>query len=123
MHNKRLLIVDDQKFSIQLLRDIVGPSNFIVDEALDGATACRKAAEQQPDLILMDLLMPQMSGAEACRRLKQDNATSSIPIVVVTANKDKENLVEAFEAGADPHIHKPFTNHELLARINSNLLQ
>ncbi len=120
---KKILIADDQKFSLQMLRDALIAHGFKVFEAADGASACRQAEEILPDLILMDMIMPGLDGVEACRRIKQNRATSAIPIIMLTANKDKERLVAAFKAGADDYVNKPFASYELLARINSNLLK
>ncbi|GFE57907.1 response regulator [Geobacter sp. AOG1] len=117
----KILIVDDQAFARQLLHDELLAAGMMVEEAADGAAACALAAESRPDLILMDMVMPGLDGIEACRRLKGDPQTASIPVIVLTANKDKDKLVEAFAVGADDYLNKPFVTHELLARINSNL--
>lgn len=117
----KILIVDDQAFARQLLHDELLTAGMMVEEAADGAAACALAAESQPDLILMDMVMPGLDGIEACRRLKGDPQTASIPVIVLTANKEKDKLVDAFAAGADDYLNKPFASHELLARINSNL--
>lgn len=117
----RILIVDDQAFARKLLHDELLSAGMMVEEAADGAAACALAATFQPDLIMMDMVMPGLDGIEACRRLKADPQTSSIPVIVLTANKEKNKLVDAFAAGADDYLNKPFASHELLARINSNL--
>lgn len=121
MDGKRILIVDDQRFALQLLRDALAPTGCTIDEAYDGGMAFDKALEFQPDIILMDILMPGVNGIEACKRLKGDERTRYIPIVMITAKKDKEHLVAAFEAGADDYLTKPFAHFELLIRINSTL--
>ncbi|MBT0653658.1 hybrid sensor histidine kinase/response regulator [Geomobilimonas luticola] len=117
----KILIVDDQAFARQLLHDELLAAGMLVAEAADGAAACALAATFQPDLIMMDMVMPGLDGIEACRRLKADPQTASIPVIVLTANKEKNKLVDAFAAGADDYLNKPFASHELLARINSNL--
>jgi PAS domain S-box-containing protein len=123
MEQKKVLLVDDQRFALQLLRDVLAPSGFLMEEARDGREAFRKALEFQPDIILMDMVMPGLDGVEVCRMLKNDIRTSAIPVIVITANKNKENLVDAFEAGADDYITKPFSFHELRARILSNIIK
>lgn len=123
MRGKKILIVDDQKFAVQMLRDALAPLGFVIEEASDGAAACRLTLEFQPDVILMDLVMPGMDGVETCRKIKQDDRTSATTVLVITANRDKENLVAAFEAGADDYLTKPVSDHELLARIKSNLMK
>ncbi len=117
----RVLIVDDQKFARQVLRDALVPLGYATDEASDGFAACKLAVEQQPDLIFMDLIMPGIDGVEACRRIKRDSRTSSIPVLVVTTTRDRERLDAAFEAGADDYLAKPFSAFELQTRINSLL--
>lgn len=119
--DKTLLIVDDQQFARRLLRDILIPNGYDVQEAGDGASACALIAALMPDLILLDLVMPGMDGIEVCRQIKADPVTAAIPIIVITANTEKELLTEAFAAGADDYLNKPFSSKELLARIRSNL--
>ena len=123
MQAKRVLVVDDQNFAAQVLKDMLERHGFIVDVAHDGFTALARALEAPPDIVLMDLIMPGMDGVETCRRFKQESRTFSIPVIVVTAKKDKENLVSAFEAGAEDYLSKPVEDHELLARIKSNLIK
>ncbi len=119
---RKILIVDDQPFARQLLRDFLVPLGYATDEVPDGFAACQLAAERRPDLILMDLIMPGMDGVEACRRIKGDSRTSSIPVLIVTTARDRERLDAAFEAGADDYLAKPFSAFELQARIKSLLV-
>jgi CheY-like chemotaxis protein len=123
MNAKKILIVDDQKFVRQMIRDILAHYLFIIEEAGDGDTAVTKAQEFVPDIILMDLLMPGVDGVEACRRIKQDSRTAAIPVILLTTTKDKDHLVAAFAAGADDYITKPYSDKELLARIRANLFK
>jgi PAS domain S-box-containing protein len=123
MQAKRVLVVDDQNFAAQVLKDMLERHGFIVDVAHDGFTALACALEASPDIVLLDMIMPGMDGVETCRRFKQESRLFSIPIIVVTAKKDKENLVSAFEAGAEDYLSKPVEDHELLARIKSNLIK
>ena len=119
MQAKRVLVVDDQNFAAHVLKDMLERHGFIVDVAYDGFTALACALETPPDIVLLDMIMPGLDGVETCRRFKQDSRTFSIPVIVVTAKKDKENLVSAFEAGAEDYLSKPVEDHELLARIRS----
>lgn len=123
MKSTKILIVDDQKFALQMLRDTLAPLRYVIEEATDGASAVAKAQEFMPDIILMDLVMQGMDGIEACRRIKQDMRTASIPVIVITASKDKDNLLAAFSAGMDDYITKPFSDKELLSRIHANLFR
>ena len=121
MGRARILIVDDQVYARKVLSDALLPAGFLVQEAVDGEESCSLAATFRPELILMDMIMPGIDGIETCRRLKANPLTASIPVIVLTAVKDKDKLVEAFAAGADDYLSKPFSYHELLARINSTL--
>lgn len=123
MEGKKILLVDDQRFALKLLRDSLVPIGFVVEEAYDGNMAFEKAIEFQPDIILMDVVMPGVDGVEACRRMKEDSRTRAIPVIIVTAKKEEEHLTAAFDAGADDYITKPFARYELRARIKSNLLR
>ena len=123
MQAKRVLVVDDQKIAARLLREMLERHGFVVDVVHDGFKALAQVLETPPDIILLDMIMPGMDGVETCRRFKQDPRTFSIPIIVVTALKDQENLVSAFEAGAEDYLGKPVEDHELLARIKSNLIK
>jgi signal transduction histidine kinase/DNA-binding response OmpR family regulator len=121
MKGKRILIVDDQKFAARLLRDLLVPHGFVVDEAYDGLAAFHFAVKSPPDLILLDLMMPGIDGVETCRKLKREPKTASVPVIVVTAKREKEYLIDAFRVGADDYLCKPVFDHELLARVRANL--
>ncbi|ACM20340.1 response receiver sensor histidine kinase, GAF and PAS domain-containing [Geotalea daltonii FRC-32] len=121
MKATKILIVDDQKYARQMLRDILAPLQFVIEEAGDGREAVMKTMDFRPDIILMDLMMPDMSGIEASRLIKSDLQTASIPILVITASKEKNNLLSAFAEGVDDYITKPFSTNELLARVQANL--
>lgn len=123
MKSKRILIVDDQRYALRLIKDVLIPLGYVVDEANDGPTAYRKAVELEPSLIIMDLVMPGVDGTEACRMIKHDSRTSSIPVIIITSTREKDRLAASFEAGADDYLTRPFSSHELLARINSNLIK
>ena len=123
MQAKRVLVIDDQNFAAQVLKDMLERHGFIVDVAHDGFTALAQALDTPPDIVLLDMIMPGMDGVETCRKFKQEPRTFSIPVIVVTAKKDQGNLVSAFEAGAEDYLSKPVEDHELLARIKSNLIK
>ncbi len=123
MKATKILIVDDQKFALQMLRDTLAPLHYVIEEAANGAAAVSKALEFMPDIILMDLVMPGMDGVEACRIIKQDARTAAIPVIVITASREKDKLLAAFTAGIDDYITKPFSDKELLTRIRANLFR
>jgi adenylate cyclase len=114
----RILAVDDTPQNIRLLEAILSPRGYEIVQATSGPEALVKVTSEQPDLILLDVLMPNMDGYEVCRRLQADPATRLLPVVMITASSDQEK-VKAIEAGADDFIAKPFNPAELLARVGS----
>lgn len=116
-----LLVVDDNPMNVEPLCDLLEAMGYRVATALDGATALQVVEEQQPDLILLDIMMPGMNGYEVCRRLKQNPRSARIPVVFVTALSETEDKVKAIESGGDDFLTKPFNRPILLARIRSLL--
>ena len=116
----RILVVDDTPQNVRLLEAILIPRGYAVVTAPSGQQALDRVAEQLPDLVLLDIMMPGMDGHEVCRRLRADGATALLPVVMVTASGD-QNKVKALESGADDFIPKPVNQTELLARVRSLL--
>ena len=114
----RILVVDDVARNIRLLQAVLEPAGYEVVPAATGEEALALVAEQPPDLVLLDIRMPGMDGYEVCRRLRDDEATAYLPIVMVTSAEGEER-VRALEARADDFVTKPFANDELLARVRS----
>lgn len=110
----RVLIVDDNELVVKGLEKLFLEESFEVDTAKDGFEAGVKAKQFNPDLIILDLMMPQMDGFEACKFLKNNDSTSHIKILILTGNASKENMNEIMDAGADDYMEKPVDNAELV---------
>lgn len=117
----RILVVDDQAANVRLLEAKLQAEYFDVCSAYDGAEAIESARLNQPDVILLDVMMPGMDGYEACRRIKADPATRHIPVVMVTALDQREDRITGLEAGADDFLTKPIDDLTLFARVRSLL--
>jgi len=118
---KKILVVDDLPENVFMLQDRLEHEGYEVLTAYDGKTGLQNAREFLPDLILLDVMMPEMSGIEVCKVLAGEPETSYIPIILVTAKAGAEDIKEGLEAGAYDYIKKPFNRIELLARVHSAL--
>ena len=116
-----LLIVDDEERNIRLLKAMLMAKNYHLLEASRGEEALRIVSATPPDMILLDVMMPQMDGFEVCRRLKGDEKTRKIPVILVTALSEKQHRVKAMEVGADDFLSKPVDLTELTVRVKSLL--
>lgn len=116
-----ILVVDDQQVNCTLVETILAPQGYEIISALDGERALELVAARPPDLILLDVIMPGMSGFEVCARLKEDERTRLIPIVMVTSLSDLHDRIRGIEVGADDFLSKPFHPAELSARARSLL--
>ena len=117
----KILVVDDVAVNVQLLTTYLTSVGYDVCTARDGQEALDKVSETQPDLILLDVMMPKLNGFEVCERLKSDPMTKIIPVIMVTALNEIEDKIKATEAGADDFVSKPFNKLELLTRVKSLL--
>ena len=119
--NVNLLIVDDTLKNIQVLGTLLRNEGYQIHVAQNGLQALKVVETVQPDLILLDVMMPQLDGFETCKRLKANEKTKEIPIIFLTARTEIEAIVEGFELGAVDYVTKPFNPPELLSRVNTHL--
>jgi len=118
----KILVVDDEPDALEVLGFNLKNAGYEVTTADDGDAALKKARQQLPDLILLDLMLPEVDGLEVCKLLRRDPATSAIPIIMVTAKAAEIDRVVGLELGADDYVTKPFSPRELILRIR-NLLK
>ncbi|HEX4173907.1 MAG TPA: phosphate regulon transcriptional regulator PhoB [Acetobacteraceae bacterium] len=116
-----VLVVEDEAALVTMLRYNLEKQGFRVEEATDGQEALTRIAEVQPDLVLLDWMLPQMSGLEVCRQIRRRSATRDLPVIMVTARTDDQDTVRGLNTGADDYIAKPFSMDALLARIRALL--
>jgi two-component system, OmpR family, phosphate regulon response regulator PhoB len=116
-----VLVVDDERDIVELVRYNLAQAGFRVVSATDGRQAVDLARREKPDLIVLDLMLPVLPGAEVARILKQDEKTREIPIVMLTARGEEVDRVVGFELGADDYVVKPFSPRELILRIQAIL--
>ena len=116
---KKILIIEDELDLIKGLKLNLSDEGFEVDSAVTGTDGLRKAVEMAPDLIILDIMLPEMDGLEVCRKLRQKNI--STPVIMLTAKGEEIDKVVGLELGADDYITKPFSLRELIARIKARL--
>lgn len=116
----KVLIVDDTEENIDILIEAIG-NEYDIAVAIDGQTALEILEEEIPDIILLDIIMPDMDGYEVCRRIKENNKISKIPIIFLTAITDIDSKVKGFELGANDYITKPFDVFEVKNKVNNHL--
>jgi two-component system phosphate regulon response regulator PhoB len=119
----KILVVDDEPEAVELVEFNLKQAGFVVITAADGAEALNKARATSPNLIVLDLMLPEISGLEVCKMLRRDPATAGVPIVMLTAKAAEIDRVLGLELGADDYITKPFSPRELVLRIQKLLLR
>ena len=123
MAKGKILVVDDEIYIVHILDFSLGMEGYEVLTALDGEQALDKARVEKPDLIVLDIMMTKLDGYETCKRLKADEATKQIPVILLSAKGRNVDQKVGFEVGADDYITKPFSPRKLVERINAVLGQ
>ncbi|MBU0971283.1 MAG: response regulator [Proteobacteria bacterium] len=123
MHNPKgnILVIDDNKENLRILAEILGSEGYTVRPALSGQIALTAAIKQIPDLILLDIIMPDMDGYQVCEALKADKYIKEIPVIFISALGEVTDTVKGFSAGGVDYIRKPFHREELLARVETHI--
>ena len=118
---QNVLIIDDERDIVEAIEYNLKKEGFNVHKSFDGMNGLRLAKETHPDLILLDLMLPGMTGIEVCKALKKNESTSKTPVIMLTAKKQEVDKIVGLEVGADDYIVKPFGMRELIARIKAIL--
>ncbi len=121
MSGEHILIVEDEEDIAELLEYNLQRQGYQASSVATGEDGLNQTRETSPDLILLDLMLPGLSGLEVCRRLKSDPATEKIPVIMLTAKGEEEDIIAGFDAGADDYVTKPFRPKVLLARVKAAL--
>lgn len=121
MSRKKILLVDDASTILMMERMILNKYPYDLLTAKDGKEAAETAEREQPDLILMDVVMPVMNGFEACARIRQNASTRAIPIIMVTTRAEADNIEKGYASGCNDYVTKPINSVELLAKVRSFL--
>ncbi|HCF70270.1 MAG TPA: DNA-binding response regulator [Syntrophomonas sp.] len=121
MYVPQILVVDDETYIVELVKFNLEKEGYRVFVAYDGIAALNIAREQKPDLIILDIMLPNLDGLEVCRSLKHDEELKAIPIVMLTAKGEEVDTIVGLEMGADDYIKKPFSPRELVARVKARL--
>ncbi len=118
---RRILVVEDEEDIVGLLTFHLEKEGYQVESAPDGALALRQAVDNPPDLVILDIMLPEVDGLEVCRRLRSNKLTASVPVLMLSARKEELDKVLGLELGADDYMVKPFGMRELIARIRAIL--
>ncbi len=115
---RKVLVVDDEEPVIKFLSDTLTASGFEVASAADGKQAISQIDKERPDLVLLDIAMPEMDGFETCAALRKRSANNDLPIIMLTGLEEESAIISSFERGADDYLTKPFDNTELFKKID-----
>lgn len=117
----RVLVIEDNPWNMRLVGDILEAAGYVFLEAADGKSGIEKALTEKPDLILLDVMLPDMNGVQVTRQLREESATATLPIIALTANANDDLRVRCLEVGCTDYMTKPFTRRVLLEIIQRHL--
>ncbi|HYK02561.1 MAG TPA: response regulator [Thermoanaerobaculia bacterium] len=121
MSRKKILLVDDSATTLMMEQMVLRGQPYQIVTARNGREAVAAAAAEKPDLILLDVVMPEMNGFEACRQIREQEATKYVPIIMVTTKGEEQNVETGFESGCSDYITKPINGAELLTKVRGYL--
>ena len=119
--NGRIFIIEDEPSIIQLVQHNLEKNGFIVSSSLNGNDGLKELKKFQPDLLLLDWMLPDLSGIEICKSIRKDNSFKSLPIIMLTAKGEEEDKIKGLDSGVDDYLTKPFSFNELMARMKAVL--
>jgi DNA-binding response OmpR family regulator len=121
VRRRKILVVDDSKTALFMITTVLRKGPYTVITADDGRRGVELAVSERPDLILMDVIMPRMTGFEACRELRRREETMLIPIILVTTRGEADNIETGFDSGCTDYVTKPINGRELLAKVRDHI--
>jgi twitching motility two-component system response regulator PilG len=121
MKHNRILIVEDEESLLKLESILLSSRGYQVTGVMDGASALARIEESKPDLVLLDIMLPGIDGFEVCRRIKENPATADIPVVMLTAKKNSQDMAKGTQVGADAYMTKPFKSVKIIEVIEGLL--
>ena len=119
--NGKIFIIEDETSIIQLVQHNLEKNGFIVSSSLNGNDGLKELKKFQPDLLLLDWMLPDLSGIEICKSIRKDNSFKSLPVIMLTAKGEEEDKIKGLDSGVDDYLTKPFSFNELMARIKAVL--
>lgn len=119
--NKKILVVDDRTANVKTISNILEREGYAVVPAYNGGQALKAVEKEHPDLVILDMLLPDLDGQKVCRMIKEKEETSLLPVIMITALSTVDDKIQSIESGADNFLSKPINKHELLARVKSLL--
>jgi twitching motility two-component system response regulator PilG len=117
MKNNKILVVEDEESLLKLESILLSSKGYSVTGVMDGKAALEEIKKNRPDLVLLDVMLPEMDGFEVCRRIKEESATAGIPVVMLTAKKSNQDIERGRQVGADAYITKPFKSTRVIEVI------